>query len=199
MLFDSDKQESDDFFDGPDLPEPVKEPKKPVYKPEDPDYWEGDESEWEHLKPSGRTHLWLWISLVVLIVGLATGMWLRYFSPYVECATQYGYVAHLERRGTVFKTFEGVLIPYRDLADTTRIYNRDFMFTAAGKDVFKRLRMAQKGCLPVCVEYKKYHATLPWRGASKIVVTNVDTVNPANILPPEFAPVDSTKVKSLLF
>lgn len=198
MLFDPEKQESNDYFDGPDLPEPVKEPKKPQYKPEDPDYWEEDESEWDHLKPSRKSHAWLWIALVVVIAGVGIGGWLRYFSPYVACASQYGYVEHLERRGTIFKTYEGVLLPYRALADTTRLYSRDFIFTAADKEVFKRLRVAQKECIPVCVEYKKYHATLPWRGASKILVTAVDTVNPANILPPEFAPVDSTKVKAKL-
>ena len=60
MLFepkDPDK-EKDDFFDGPDIPEPVKEPKKPQYKPEDPDYWEEEESEWEHLKPRDKSRLW---------------------------------------------------------------------------------------------------------------------------------------------
>lgn len=198
MAFDPENQESNDFFDGPDLPEPVKEPKKPAYKPEDPDYWEGDESEWEHLKPSRKTHVWLWVSLAVLVVALGVGMWLRYFSPYVEYATQYGYVEHLERRGTIFKTYEGVLLPYKALADTTRPYSRDFIFTASGKDVFKRLRIAQRECLPVCVEYKKYHATLPWRGASKIIVTNVDTVSPAKIMPPEYAPVDTAMVKSMM-
>ena len=106
MIFDSKDptQEKDDFFDGPDIPEPVKEPKKPTFKPEDPDYWE-EESEWEHLKPPRKTRLWLWIGLPVLFLALIAACWLRYFSPYVEEATQYGYVEHIEKRGTVFKTY----------------------------------------------------------------------------------------------
>lgn len=190
MLFEPKEpdQEKNDFFDGPDIPEPPKEPKKPTYKPDDPAYWEEEESEWEHLKPHNRSSLKLWLAGIILLIGLLVAGWLRYFSPYVEDAIQYGYVEHLEKRGTVFKTYEGVLLPYKELRDTTRLYSRDFIFTAANWDVTKKLRTAQLDARPVRVEYKKYHATLPWRGASKIVVTAVDSVDPANILPPEFAP-----------
>ncbi|MDE6770343.1 MAG: hypothetical protein K2J78_11525, partial [Muribaculaceae bacterium] len=63
MIFkptDDQDNDNNDFFDGPDIPEPVKQPKKPTYHPEDPDYWE-EESEWEHLKPTNRGKMWLWI------------------------------------------------------------------------------------------------------------------------------------------
>lgn len=190
MLFepkDPDK-EKDDFFDGPDIPEPVKEPKKPQYKPEDPDYWEEEESEWEHLKPRDKSRLWLWLGVAVVIIAFMIACWLRYFSPYVEEATQYGYVEQVEKRGTIFKTYEGVLLPYKELTDTTRIYSRDFIFTAADRSVFRSLRDAQRDGRPVRVEYKRYHATLPWRGSSKTVITAVDSVDPSSILPPEFSP-----------
>lgn len=170
-------EEPDDYFDGPDLEDPVKEPKKPTFKPEDPDYYE-EESEWEHLKPRRRRrHFWLWFSLFLIILAGGVALWLRYFSPYVEEATEYGYVDNMERRGTIFKTFEGVLIPCANLRDTTRLYNRDFIFTVRDRDDYLILRRAMKSGKPVTVEYNQYHATLPWRGASKIVVTAVDTVN----------------------
>lgn len=190
MLFEPKEpdQEKEDFFDGPDIPDKPKEPKKPVYKPDDPAYWEEEESEWEHLKPRRRIKTWLWAGCALLVVALVTACWLRYFSPYIDQATQYGYVEHLERRGTIFKTWEGVLLPYKELHDTTRIYSRDFIFTAADVNVVKKLRKAQKEGVPVRVGYKRYHATLPWRGSSKTVITEVDSVNPADILPPEFAP-----------
>jgi len=189
MLFEpkDPSQEKEDFFDGPDIPEPVREPKKPQYKPDEPDYWE-EESEWEHLKPSGESRLWLWLGITVVAVAFLLACWLRYFSPYVEEATQYGYVEHVEKRGTVFKTYEGVLLPYKELTDTTRIYSRDFLFTAADRAIYRKLRDAQRDGRPVRVEYKQYHATLPWRGSSKTVITAVDSVDPSRILPPEFAP-----------
>lgn len=190
MLFEPKEptQEKNDFFDGPDIPEAPKEPKKPSYTPEDPDYWDNDDNEWEHLRPRKKTTLWIWLGCAVLGIALLATCWLRYFSPYVEDATQYGYVEHIEKRGTVFKTYEGILLPYKELHDTTRLYTRDFIFTAADKKVAAKLYRAQTEGRPVRVEYKSYHATLPWRGSSKIIITAVDSVKTSTILPPEFAP-----------
>lgn len=190
MLFEpkEDKEEKNDYFDNEDLPEEQpKAPKKPTYKPDDPDYWE-EESDWDHLQTRSRWPFWIWIIGALAVIGLIIGCWLRYFSPYVEEATQYGYVEHIEKRGTIFKTFEGVMIPYKELMDTTRIYNRDFVFSVDNDEAATNLKKAQLNAKPVMVTYKKYHATLPWRGASKIVVTEADTIDPKKILPPEFAP-----------
>ena len=182
--------DKDDFFDGEDSAreQKPKEEKKPTYKPDDPDYWEEEESDWSHLKPHRRWPLWLWIVGVAVIVGLIIGCWIRYFSPYVEDATQFGYVENIERRGTIFKTYEGTLIPYKELMDTTRVYSRDFIFSVANDSTAAKLKQALIMGKPVRIGYKKYHATVPWRGANKIVVTEADTVHPSTILPPEFAP-----------
>ena len=185
MIIDpDDSNEKNDYFDGPDMREPEIVPKKPTYQPDDPNYWD-DESEWEHLKPRRRTALWLWLGAAILVIGLLIGMWLRYFSPYVTDAVQFGYVEHIEARGTIFKTFEGILLPYKELHDTTRIYNRDFIFTAADEKTATALKRAMLEGRPVAVEYRQYHATLPWRGSSKTIITAVDSVNPATIIPPK--------------
>ncbi len=183
-----DDQDNDknDFFDGPDIPEPVKQPKKPTYLPEDPDYWEEEESEWEHLKPNNRSKMWLWIGAIVVLIALVCAVWMRFLNPYVTDASQVGYVEHIEKRGTVFKTYEGVLLPYKELLDTTRVYRRDFIFTAADEKTAVGLKQAMIDGRPVRVSYKQYHAILPWRGSSKTIVTGVDSVDPTKILPPEF-------------
>ena len=80
------------------------------------------------------------------------------------------------------------MIPYRELMDTTRIYNRDFVFSVDDQNTAATLKQAMYNARPIRVSYKKYYATVPWRGANKIVVTDADTVNPDKILPPEFAP-----------
>ena len=180
--------DSKDYFDGPDLPEQKKEPKPPVYTPDDPRYWEQDESEFEHLRPGRRYMLWVWVAAAGVALGLILTVYFRWFSPYVEGATQYGYVESLERRGTIFDTYEGVLLPYKDLMDTTRSYGGDFVFTCADGDVAVKLRRMQYANLPVRVVYRRYHATLPWRGDSRIIVERVDSVDPSRILPPEFTP-----------
>lgn len=187
MRFHPDEPDNDDndFFDGPDIPEPVKKPKKPTYQPDDPNYWE-EESEWEHLKPRSKTKLWIWTGSVLLLIVLMLALWLRFLRPYVTEASQVGYVENIELRGTVFKTYEGVLLPYKELFDTTRVYRRDFIFTAADEKTAAQLKRAMLEGRPIRVEYKQYHATLPWRGSSKTLVTSTDTVDATKILPPEF-------------
>ena len=185
MSYDEDKDLFDNEREENSQPE---EEKKPHYKPDDPAYWEQEESEWDHLKRRSRVPLWVWIAGIVVLLGLVAGCWIRFFSAYVEGATQYGYVENIEKRGMVFKTYEGTLIPYKELMDTTRIYNRDFIFSVGDKNTASKLREALYSGKPVRVEYKKYYATVPWRGASKIVVTSADTVSKDVILPPEFAP-----------
>lgn len=191
MRFDPEEHDSEqnDYFDGPDIPEPEETPQKPAYTPEDPDYWE-EESEWEHLKPATVKVSWLWAVLAVVVAAACGVVWFRFFSPCVEGATQFGYVESIEQRGTIFNTYEGTLIPYREMKDTTRIYDRNFDFTAADKKTALKIKKALHGGYPVRVEYKRYHATLPWRGCTPVIVVSVDSVDPATILPPEFAPKD---------
>ena len=184
------KDDKDDFFDGPDIEEVPKQPKAPVLKPEDPDYWEQDESEFEHLRPQRKGWAFkAWMAAAVVVAGVVIFAYFRYFSPYVSEATQYGYVENIEKRGTVFKTYEGIILPYKELMDTTRVYREDFKFSVKDPDVAVRLRRLQYANLPVRVQYKKYHASLPWRGESRIIVIKADTADPAKILPPEFAPL----------
>lgn len=183
MAFDDEK----DVFDN-EREETAPEEKKPDYKPEDPEYWEQEESEWDHLKRRSHIPFWVWLVCGLAVVGLVVGCWIRFFSPYVEDATQYGYVEGIEKRGMIFKTYEGTLIPYKELMDTTRVYNRDFVFSVADAETAAKLKQAMYNAKPIRVGYKKYYATVPWRGANKIVVTSADTVDPKLILPPEFAP-----------
>ena len=187
---DEDEDDDDrDFFSGPDIPDPPKKKEKaPALKPEDPDYWDQDESEWEHLIPRRRLPLWVWIASSAVIILLGIAFYLRFFSPYREAATQYGYVESIETRGTVFKTIEGVLLPYKNIMDTTRVYERDFNFTVKDKKVAAQIYSAMTKNRPIRVTYKEYAATIPWRGDSKIIVTDAVTVDPENILPPDRTP-----------
>lgn len=188
MLFNNNKDnenEEVDYFDGPEIPETPEEPKKPAPEPDNPDYWE-EESEWEHLRPVKRWRIRLYASLglvlFVLIVTLA--LWL--FRPYVTEATQYGYVEHIEYRGSVLKTYEGELIPYKEIHDTTRVMSRPFMFSTTNAEVAKTLKRMQLDGKPVRVEYMVYRSLMPWRGDTKTIIVKADSVDAATILPPEF-------------
>lgn len=187
MIIDEDNQK-EDYFDAPAQPEPEKKPKEPVYKPDDPRYWDQEESEFEHLRPTRKSLIWWWVAAAAVALGLGYGAYLRYFSPYQDQCVAYGYVEDIRREGSVFKTFEGVILPYKDLMDTTRVYRQDFVFSAADGKVAADLLRMQIANKPVRVSYKRYHGALPWRGLSTVVIDSVDSVSPSRILPPEFAP-----------
>ncbi len=188
-MFDIDEErERDDFFETPPPEEKPKEEKKPELKPDDPGYWEQDESEWEHLRPHRNGKLYAWLGLGLIIIVVITGVYLRFFSPKVEDADKYGYIEDIRYEGTIFKTYEGRMLPYREIMDTTRVYREDFVFSVVSDSVAIELRkLARKG-VPVRVGYEVYHSTLPWRGKSKVIVTGVERADPSRILPPEFRP-----------
>lgn len=192
MRFDEDTDESnekEDFYEKPISDEqPQRRKREPRIKPDDPDYYYRDGSEWEHLRPRNRTRFWIWIAAAGLLIGLIIGIRIRWFSPYIEDASVAGYVESIDRQGDLIKTYEGVLIPYNQIHDTTRRYREDFNFTAADVHVASMIKRQQNSGRPVRLEYKVYHAPLPWRGESCVVVTRVDSVDPATLLPPDLRP-----------
>ncbi len=185
-----DENEKDDYFENSEIPEKKEEPKKPVYSPDDPRYWEEPENEFEHLRPSGRTNwkLWLCLAGIVILVVLLWASYVQVFRPYVEQATQYGYVEQIDKRGDIIRTYEGVLLPYKNLMDTTRVYEGDFRFSTNDPEIAARLKEMQFANRPVRVIYSVYHTVMPWRGDRKIIITRVDTVNERDILPPDRQP-----------
>ncbi len=180
MYNDNDKE---DFFEStPQEPAPQK-PKEPELKPDDPRYYDKDD-EWEHIRPAARS--WkMWIGFVAcgIILGALYGVYVWFFTPYIEQSVQYGYVEKIERRGHVFKTFEGVFMPYKSLADTIEPYSGDILFSTADDHLAAELRRLQLSNIPARIEYSTYSGTLPWRGDSKVVITAVDTADVSKIYP----------------
>lgn len=188
-----DENEKNDYFENSEEPENEKkteEPKKPTYTPDDPRYWEEPEDEFEHLRPRGRRNwkLWLWVALTAVAAGLLWGGYVRLFHPYIEQAAQYGYVERIDKRGDLIQTYEGVLLPYKNLMDTTRVYEGDLAFSTGDPSVAARLKEMQFANRPVRVIYSVYRTVLPWRGEQKVIITRVDSVRERDILPPDRQP-----------
>lgn len=189
MRFEEDDKH--DYFDGEDLPDEPKEekaPKKPRIKPEDPRYWDEPEPTFEHLYPSRSRRMWIWIAIAGCLLGLCIAAYIHLFTPYAVNAVQYGYVDAIEQRGLVFKSFEGVLLPYKNLMDTTRAYEGDFVFSTVDTPSAVMLRKMQYSNTPVRIEYRQYRSIVPWRGDTKYLVMSVDSVDPSSILPPDRQP-----------
>lgn len=175
----------EDFEDVIRTPEKKpKQPKKPALTPDNPEYWDAEEGEFDHLRPSRdkRFYIWLCIGAACLAALITLYFWI--FSPYARNDIQYGYVVNLGRRGHIIETFEGRLLPYKSITDTVNPYEGDLVFSVTDGHLAAQLRRLQLANLPARVEYSTYHTVMPWRGESKIIITNVDTANPAKILPP---------------
>ena len=189
-MFD-DREEKEDYFENtPEIVEKPKEPKKPVYKPDDPRYYDEQESDWEHLKPTPYRHrrLIVYSSTILLLFAVIFALYIYFFTPCVDEAETYGYVENIEKRGLIFHTYEGVILPYRSVMDTARVYDKDFVFSVNNVHVATELKMKQQTGVPVRVEYVRYRTRFPWRGEEKTIVTAVDSVNPKNLLPPDRTP-----------
>lgn len=74
-----------------------------------------------------RRHGWLWFFLALFVI-LAVTVGIRYFVPYITESQVTGYVTLVEKRGIIFRTFEGEMVSEQQLADSGRLYSRDVYF-----------------------------------------------------------------------
>ena len=178
-----DDNEEEDYFNTPHQAPQPKAPRPKEPKPDDPQYYDNDD-DWEHLRSSKRSWT-LWVSLIIvgLLFGLGYALWLRYFSPYEEEVVQYGFIERTSKRGLIFKTFEGIFLPYKAINDTIEPYPGDLFISAKNDHVAAELRKLELGNLPARIIMERYRAPLPWRGESEWVVVEVDTADVSKIYP----------------
>ena len=166
MLVDN-EDNFNDFFDGPDV-----EKKKPVMTPEEIEEKQ-EKEDTINLRSVKRRKIYAWI---IFILAVLLGLWIyfRYYSPYVTDAQETGYIMKIEKRGLLFKTYEGEMISVTTLEDTARTYQRDFVFSFEN-DSIARLAMDMQGSgEKVKLRYKSYDGLLPWRGASKNIIIGIE-------------------------
>ena len=120
-----------------------------------------------------KRHGWRWFFFILFVI-LGVAVYIRYFIPYATESRATGYVTRVEKRGIIFKTFKGEMISQSQLTDTTRIYSRDFFFSIPNDSLARVIQSYEGTGQPVTLTCKRYFGTLPWRGASKIIVTAVD-------------------------
>lgn len=184
-------EDDDDFFDAEQEDEepeekPAPKVKTPKLDPEDPDYWIEDESPIGSLITKPRKAWMWWTAGIVTLLAMIAGAWIWFMRPYADSAVKYGYLKHMERRGSLVKTFEGVLIPYRELGDSTPTYFEEIRFSVCSDSIAARMKRMMLDCVPVRLEYELYHTPLPWKGAEAMIVVKVDSADTSKILPPEY-------------
>lgn len=123
-------------------------------------------------KRKGRKFLVWFFAILVLI--LAVLFYIRYFNPYVIEARTSGYITDIEKRGIIFKTYEGTMATESAMRDSSRIYDRNFTFTVPDETVARQLQdLSTDSPRKVTLVYEKYYGMLPWRGGSTNVVTGI--------------------------
>lgn len=126
-------------------------------------------------KPRSKRHrgrkLLIWLLIIVVLAGVAL-VWLRYYTPYIE-SQETGYVTNMERRGLIFKTYEGQMITESSLTDTARVYSRDFVFSVVDPQLADSLQQLSGSGRKITVSYERYYGALPWRGSQPVIVTAI--------------------------
>lgn len=123
-------------------------------------------------KRSRRHRRLAWFFIIVFAV-LAVAFYIRYFVPYTSDTLTTGYITLVEKRGIFFKTFEGEMISESVLADTSKVYSRDFYFSIPNDSLGRLVQSYQGTGKRVTVTTQKYFGTVPWRGSQKSVVTAI--------------------------
>lgn len=117
-------------------------------------------------------------AVCIAVAVIAVTVWIRYYVPYVTESKVTGYVTTVEKRGIIFKTFEGEMVSEEQFATSNRVYSRDINFSIPDDDLARRLQQYQASGQPVTVTCKRYYGVLPWRGASTTVVVSFTPVTP---------------------
>lgn len=109
-----------------------------------------------------------WTLAIITLVGALT-IYLYYFNPYVVDAQKSGYISSVEKKGIIFKTYEGVLVEQASVTGDSNNFN----FTFESDSLATKAMDIQGSGERVKVKYRKYNSTIPWRGDSEYVVFDV--------------------------
>src|SRR3954452_15965119 len=118
------------------------------------------------------------ILFTVIIVALVAFIYWRYFFVFAE-GTKAGILNTFQKKGYLFKTYEGQLIQsgFRGNA-TTAIQSNQFSFSVTKESVAQKL-MENSG-KDMELHYKRYQGALPWRGMQLFIIDSVYRISSEN-------------------
>jgi hypothetical protein len=108
-----------------------------------------------------------WIISAVLFVALIVFIYWRYYFVLAE-GTQAGTLNIFQKKGIMFKTYEGKIILSGFKAN---VQSNEFSFSVTDEKVAEKL--LQVSGREVNVHYKQYFGSLPWRGMKNFVVDSI--------------------------
>ncbi len=106
------------------------------------------------------------VSAIVLVVLIIFSYWRFYFV--LAEGTQAGTLNIFQKKGILFKTYEGKIILSGFKAN---VQSNEFSFSVTKEAVAQQLLKVSGR--EVNVHYKQYFGSLPWRGMQKYVVDSI--------------------------
>jgi hypothetical protein len=107
------------------------------------------------------------IAAVIVVAGLIIFCYIRFVYVFAE-GTKAGVLNTFQKKGYVFKTWEGIIIQSGFKAN---VQSNEFVFSVTNQrviDVLEKISGRE-----VNLHYKRYFGTLPWRGMSTYLVDSV--------------------------
>ncbi len=112
------------------------------------------------------------IIITVIVIALIGFIYWRYYFVFAS-GTKAGILNTFQKKGVMFKTYEGQLIQsgFRGNPTTTSIQSNQFSFSVTDENVAQKLM--QNSGKDMELHYKLYNGSLPWRGMQLFVVDSV--------------------------
>ncbi|HEX8459897.1 MAG TPA: hypothetical protein VF623_00640, partial [Segetibacter sp.] len=118
------------------------------------------------------------IIITIVVIGLIAFVYWRFFFVFAE-GTKAGVLNTIQKKGYVFKTYEGQLIQSGFRGNpTTAIQSNEFFFSVKDERVAQILM--QNSGKDMELHYKRYLSTLPWRGMQEYLIDSVYNISNAN-------------------
>jgi len=118
------------------------------------------------------------IIITVIILALIGFIYWHYFFVFAE-GTKAGVLNTFQKKGYLFKTYEGQLIQsgFRG-SPTTAIQSNQFSFSVTKESVAQKL-MENSG-KDMELHYKRYQGALPWRGMQLFIIDSIYRISNEN-------------------
>ena len=117
------------------------------------------------------------ITIVALVIVLILTVFIYFRFCFVySSGVNAGDINYFQRQGVVFKTYEGKMIQsgFKSSGGASKLQSNEFKFSVTDKAVADSLmRCSGKH---VELKWKRYFGTLPWRGQSQYIATEILSV-----------------------
>jgi hypothetical protein len=109
----------------------------------------------------------------IVVLALAAFIFFRFFFVY-SSGVNAGDLNYFQQEGIVFKTYEGKIIQsgFKSVGKSTEgLHSNELKFSVTDKAVADKLMRASGKHIEL--RWKRYMGTLPWRGNSEYIATEV--------------------------